>query len=104
MTDIMELPQANPSSYSTMAFYEINLAVLGIVNVFLLYRQRRQQKKPIKPSSVVDPLEERNEKNGQDAVVRFKREFYPAYVLVFAAAWMQVRWSSEQFWLQKLHD
>ena len=74
-----------------MAFYEINLAVLGVVNAILLYRQRRQQGKPFKLSEADDLLEVRNEKDGQDAIARFKREFYPAYVLVFAADWLQVR-------------
>lgn len=78
-----------------MAFYESNLAVLGVVNVFLLYRQRKQQRKAFTLSDEHDPLEARNEKDGQDAVARFKREFYPAYVLVFAADWMQVRLNPE---------
>ena len=71
-----------------MAFYEINLAVLAVVNAFLLYRQRRKQRKVSTLSE--DPLEAKLEKEGQNAVTRFKRMFYPAYVLVFAADWMQV--------------
>ena len=73
-----------------MAFYEINLAVLGLVNAYLLYRQRRQQRKISTLGESEDPLEAKLEKEGQDAVTRFKRVFYPAYILVFAADWMQV--------------
>ena len=73
-----------------MAFYECNLAVLGLVNAYLLYRQRRQQRKISTLGEAEDPLEAKLEKEGQDAVTRFKRVFYPAYILVFAADWMQV--------------
>ena len=74
-----------------MAFYEINLAVLVVVNATLLYQQRRRN---VRAATALpeagDLLETKDEKDRRGAVSRFKRDFYPAYVLIFAADWLQV--------------
>jgi len=70
-----------------MAFYETNLAVLAAVSAYLLFRQyqtERQDPVAEAESGVKSAL-------GQDAIRRFKRAFFPAYALVCAADWLQVR-------------
>lgn len=71
----------------TMAFYETNLAVLAAVSAYLLYRQHQSEKQ----DSVTDAESGIKSALGQDAIKRFKRAFFPAYALVCAADWLQVR-------------
>lgn len=73
-----------------MAFYESNLVILVIVNAFLLYKQRQQHKAPSTLIETKDQLEAENEKIGDGRVTKFKRQFYPAYILVVGADWLQV--------------
>lgn len=70
-----------------MAFYETNLAVLAAVSAFLLFRQHQFEKQ----NSVVEAESGVKSALGQDAIKRFKRAFFPAYALVCAADWLQVR-------------
>ena len=76
--------------FAIMAFYEINLAVLVIVNAALLYKQRHRREPISATGEVDDDLDGKTNSGQQDCAIRFKREFYPAYVLVFAADWLQV--------------
>ena len=70
-----------------MAFYETNLAVLAVVSAYLLYRQHQSEKQ----DSTVEAESGLKSTLGQDAIKRFKRAFFPAYALVCAADWLQVR-------------
>jgi hypothetical protein len=70
-----------------MAFYETNLAVLAAVSAYLLYRQHHSEKQ----DSLTGPESGVKSALGQDAIKRFKRAFFPAYALVCAADWLQVR-------------
>jgi hypothetical protein len=70
-----------------MAFYETNLVVLAAVSTYLLYRQHQSEKQ----DSVVEAESGVKSALGQDAIKRFKRSFFPAYALVCAADWLQVR-------------
>jgi hypothetical protein len=70
-----------------MAFYETNLAVLAAVSAYLLFQQHRSDKQ----TSVAEAENGVKSALGQDAIRRFKRAFFPAYALVCAADWLQVR-------------
>lgn len=70
-----------------MAFYETNLAVLAAISAYLLFRQYQIEKQ----DSVAEAESGVKSALGQDAIRRFKRAFFPAYALVCAADWLQVR-------------
>jgi hypothetical protein len=70
-----------------MPFYETNLAILAIFSACSLYQQHQLDQQALTPEA------ENGVKNklGQDAIKRFKRAFFPAYALVCAADWLQVK-------------
>lgn len=91
-------------SARTMSFYQINLAVFAAGNAYLLYRQYRREHKTRETQSLAsdsdredadavrdDLLAENGAGAGsQEAVRRFKRDFFAVYALAVAADWLQV--------------
>lgn len=70
-----------------MSFYETNLFCFAVISAVLLYRQSRLDE------TIPTADAERAVKSslGQDAIKRFKSAYFPAYGLVCAADWLQVR-------------
>jgi hypothetical protein len=85
-----------------MSFYQANLAVLGAGNAFLLYRQYKREHKPA--DRVTQPLTEDDDTDRdveveipgddaaatEEAVNKFKWDFFLVYALAVAADWLQV--------------
>lgn len=72
-----------------MAFYEANLIVLVLLCAILLFRLRQLDTR--KPQQETNREEEPKITSalGQEAISRFKKAFFPAYCLVYAADWLQ---------------
>ena len=71
-----------------MAFCETNLAVQIVFNALLLYNQRRRQREVSALDEADECLEVKT--RNKDAVTRFKKGYFPAYLLVSTADWLQV--------------
>lgn len=69
-----------------MTFYELNFACLVLANAYLFYKQH-QQDKFTESTKHVDVGAKSD--HSEDAVPRFKKEFFSVYLLAFAADWLQ---------------
>ena len=73
-----------------MAFYQINFAVLVLANSLLALKQHSLNL-PIRLEEEVES--ETKITDGEQAIARFKKEFFSVYLLVFGADWLQVHFS-----------
>lgn len=80
-----------------MDFYQVNLFAFVLLNSSLIYRQHRREK-AADLSEKIQACETENLINGddydssppeQDRAATFKKLFFPVYVLVWAADWLQ---------------
>ncbi|KAI4166945.1 MAG: hypothetical protein LQ343_007617 [Gyalolechia ehrenbergii] len=75
-----------------MAFYQINLFAFVLLNCSLIYRQHRQER-AAELSEKLQQYETENLINvslpEQDSALTFKKLFFPVYILVWAADWLQ---------------
>ena len=74
-----------------MAFYEINVAILVVLNALAYYKQRQWQKQGLTLGNTGGAPGQESEEGQQAYVARFKRQFFSAYILVVAADWLQAR-------------
>lgn len=82
-----------------MAFYEVNLCILGVINACIFYHQRRAGSASVQVSSKSEPEAGRadgevvNDPNPvkYDASVRnFVKTYLVGHLLAFAGDWLQV--------------
>lgn len=75
-----------------MAFYEINLAVLVLINAVLFLRQRKTSAtaESDRADSAVEEASERKWEDDASQRTAFIRKYLSAYLLATAGDWLQV--------------